>query len=150
MTFLFRLEQLLCPISNIGRFLRNFWEQLNIYSLPFYPIYRSSHFRNFRINNRANIALPQVFGSVVWMFKSSSSLKLISSKFQHLQQMELYPHHFSEKFCCKISRWAENVASGEETLPAAVFHIPQYSTKRGDEKPVGKDASKALLHLTRF
>lgn len=146
MTFLFRLEQLLCPTSNIRRFLRNLWEQLNIYSLPFYPIYRSSHFRNFRINNRANTALPQVFGSVVWMFKSSSSLKLISSKFQHLQQMELYPHHFSEKFCCNGDE-QKMLPVGKKPCPLLFFI---YSTKRGDEKPMGKDASKALLHLTRF
>ena len=79
-------------------------------------------FQNYRINSKAKAALPQVFGSVVLMFKSSSSVKLISRKFQLL--CVIISHHFSKQFWCKSAEWAEIVASGKNILHASIFRIP--------------------------
>lgn len=132
--------------------LQNWSEKPNIYTLLFYPVYWSTHFGNFRINHRANTAPSQVSGSFVCMFKSSIELSKIDIKeIPTLVANGMIPWHFSKKFCCKMSGWAENVAGGEETPPASIFHIPQYLHERGDEKSVGKDGyTSQKQYLTRF
>lgn len=57
MVFLFPVEQSLCSISDIQRLCKIYGNNQDIYNLSLYPIYWSTHFRNFRTNCTANTPL---------------------------------------------------------------------------------------------